>query len=249
MPAKLPIRVATRLALLALPMLALAGCESGPVLNSLPAPTFGDPDPRPVVAVAPSPRVNLPVTRTTVHQPRTERIPQVTERYIRPRVTGDPAWARHKQPARKWKWIIIHHSDTRNGNAETFDRHHRQHNHWDELGYHFVIGNGHGSSDGQVEVGSRWLKQKHGAHCKTDDNRFNDWGIGVCLVGEFDRTRPSRAQMASLKRLVRWLMATYHIPAASIRGHGEAVNGEPNRGTNCPGRYFDMNAFRRQMAR
>jgi 5-methylcytosine-specific restriction endonuclease McrA len=36
-----------------------------------------------------------------------------------------------------------------------FDRSHRDKG-WDELGYHFVIGNGTSSGDGVVEVGTRW---------------------------------------------------------------------------------------------
>ena len=78
-------------------------------------------------------------------------------------------------------------------------------NGWDELGYHFVIGNGRGTPDGMIEVGSRWHKQKHGAHCKTPDNYFNNHGIGICLVGDFTKRRPSAAQMASLEQLVRFL--------------------------------------------
>ena len=34
------------------------------------------------------------------------------------------------------------------------------------------IGNGSDTVDGQIEVGSRWVKQKVGAHAKTPDN----WG-------------------------------------------------------------------------
>ena len=67
---------------------------------------------------------------------------------------------------------------------------HRRDNQWDELGYHFVIGNGTHTGDGQVEVGSRWGKQKHGAHCKTPDNYYNDHGIGICLVGNFENSNP-----------------------------------------------------------
>ena len=108
--------------------------------------------------------------------------------------------------------IVIHHSATPTGNADEFDKMHREKG-WDELGYHFVIGNGTGSGDGQVEIGPRWVKQKHGAHAKVPGHpEYNDVGIGICLVGNFDVTRPTEAQMASLAQLVRFLMDRYNIP-------------------------------------
>jgi N-acetyl-anhydromuramyl-L-alanine amidase AmpD len=98
-----------------------------------------------------------------------------------------------------------------------------------------VIGNGTDTRDGEIEVGSRWLKQKHGAHCKTPDNYYNDHGIGICLVGDFSRRSPSPAQMASLARLVQFLMAECGLPASKIFTHG----GVTHR-TACPGAKFSL---------
>jgi len=135
-------------------------------------------------------------------------------------------------PQRAWQFIVIHHSATSTGSAARFDQWHRSKG-WDELGYHFVIGNGTGSADGEVEVGSRWLSQKHGAHCKVAGHpEYNDVGIGICLVGDFNRSPPTEAQMASLARLVRWLMQRYHVPRGHIYGHGQL------KSTDCPGRCF-----------
>src|ERR1019366_878150 len=78
------------------------------------------------------------------------------------------AWIPPVAP-RPWRWIVVHHSDTTTGGAAAFDKMHRAKG-WDELGYDFVIGNGSDTSDGQIEVGSRWTKQKIGAHDKTSDN-------------------------------------------------------------------------------
>ena len=64
---------------------------------------------------------------------------------------------------RKWTDIVIHHSATRSGSAQSFHEYHQSRG-WDGLGYDFVIGNGHGSRDGQVEAGYRWREQKRGAH-------------------------------------------------------------------------------------
>jgi N-acetylmuramoyl-L-alanine amidase len=145
--------------------------------------------------------------------------------------------------AHKWNWIVIHHSATSVGGAARFDRMHRTVQHWDELGYHFVIGNGSDTADGQVEVGTRWPKQKWGAHAKTPDNQFNERGIGICLVGNFDQARPSEAQLRSLARLVAHLQKTYRIPADRIIGHSDT--GKP---TDCPGRNFQLARVRRMSA-
>ena len=120
-----------------------------------------------------------------------------------------------------------------------FDRNHRSKG-WDELGYHFVIGNGNGSGDGQIEVGPRWHKQKHGAHCKTLDNHFNEHGIGICLVGDFTKTKPTRKQIASLTHLAASLCSQCGISPHRIVAHG-AVTGK----TACPGANFSIRALRR----
>jgi hypothetical protein len=86
---------------------------------------------------------------------------------------------------RPWQWIIIHHTATTFGNAAIVTRWHIDRG-FDEMGYDFLIGNGTNSGDGQVEVGTRWPKQKWGAHTQSADNRFNLYGIGICLVGNFD---------------------------------------------------------------
>ncbi|MCG3137233.1 MAG: hypothetical protein HJJLKODD_01076 [Phycisphaerae bacterium] len=143
---------------------------------------------------------------------------------------------------RAWKYIVVHHSASAKGNASTFNQAHLARG-WDELGYHFVIGNGSGSGDGQIEVGSRWIKQKHGAHCKTADNRYNDYGIGICLVGNFDETQPTAAQLKSLEALVEELMSSCQIPAGNVVGHGQ-VQGTH---THCPGATFSVANFRQRL--
>ena len=142
--------------------------------------------------------------------------------------------SRHQWAAggnRPWRHIVIHHSATDRGSATMFDRSHRARG-WDELGYHFVIDNGSGGPDGRVEVGSRWRAQKWGAHCGgTPNNAYNNYGIGICLVGNFDRGMPTRRQLDSLGRLVGYLAAEHDIPPERVIGHRDA----PNAATRCPG--------------
>lgn len=162
--------------------------------------------------------------------------------YVPPTGRPTPSWRYPSAwyPARgmispKWTTIVLHHSATRSGGARSFDKHHRESNGWDELGYHFVIGNGTDTPDGFVEVGSRWYKQKHGAHCKTPNNYFNDHGIGICLVGDFTRTPPTPRQIAATRELVRFLSETCRIPASRVTTHGAIT-----RKTQCPGPLFPL---------
>lgn len=147
------------------------------------------------------------------------------------RVTGP--WAPPVK-SRDWKYIVLHHSASSTGNAALFDREHREKG-WDELGYHFVIDNGRGGADGRIELGPRWTKQKWGAHAKTPDNRFNDYGIGICFVGNFEQGKPTAKQLQSAAKLVAWLMQTYDIPQKNIIGHEDT-----GKQTLCPGRNLSV---------
>ena len=163
-------------------------------------------------------------------------------------VRGTPSaqadvWAlcdRVARPFRSWRAIVIHHSATPTGNAAVFDRAHRRDRGWRSLGYHFVIGNGRGAGDGEIEVGPRWRGQEPGAHAAG----MNDIAIGVCLVGDFTKQRPTAPQMASLHRLVTHLQSRYEIPANAVLAHRETSGAS----TLCPGENFPMASFRAKLA-
>ena len=75
------------------------------------------------------------------------------------------SWLPPSQLEKKWVAVMVHHSAPEYGNAAIIDKWHRERNHWEGVGYDFVIGNGTDSGDGQVEVTFRWRKQIPGAHC------------------------------------------------------------------------------------
>ena len=133
--------------------------------------------------------------------------------------------------------FVIHHSASEKGSAEIFHREHKARG-WEGLGYHFVIGNGNGSGDGQVEAGYRWTKQERGAHAGNIE--YNEHGIGICLVGNFEETRPTPKQMESLRKLVRFLQVKTGIATNEIIGHQHV----PGKDTKCPGKHFDLPGFR-----
>ena len=145
-----------------------------------------------------------------------------------------------KPNGRLWRYVVIHHSASVSGSAASFDRYHRIKRGWDELGYHFVIDNGRGGPDGRVEVGPRWVKQKHGAHCgKTPGNEYNEHGIGICLVGTFTAGMPTKAQLAALNELLLYLMRTHRIGEGNVIGHRDA----PFACTSCPGDKLHRHIF------
>jgi len=149
----------------------------------------------------------------------------------------------HYGTSRRWKYIVIHHSSTEKGNARVFDRNHRTKRHFQHgLGYHFVICNGsYGRKDGQIEVGKRWWHQLDGAHCKAGDG--NNVGIGICLVGDFEKTAATGKQFTSLVHLVTNLCYNYNIAVENIKGHNEM----PGAATDCPGKNFPWDELRKAL--
>jgi hypothetical protein len=144
-----------------------------------------------------------------------------------------------KAAPRHWKWIVVHHSGGNSGSAQSFDTYHREIRGWQSLGYHFVIGNGKGQGDGKVAPGPRWYEQQAGAHAHSTEH--NEFGIGICLVGNFDIQNPTPAQWHSLVDLVKRLSARYGIQPGNIVGHSQIRQGGS---TACPGKNLNVQALR-----
>ncbi len=152
------------------------------------------------------------------------------------------SWFPPSQLEKGWRAVIVHHSATDFGNAAIFDEWHRERNHWEGVGYDFVIGNGTDSADGQIEVTFRWRKQIPGAHCGgTANNWANKDGIGICLVGNFNNTAPTSRQVQSLLKLIRFLQKRYGIPNNRIYGHKTTPGA---RVTDCPGENLSITRLR-----
>ncbi len=135
-----------------------------------------------------------------------------------------------RSPARNWQHIVIHHSATETGGMDSFDRVARRERGWKGVGYHFVIGNGHGAGDGEVEVTFRWEDQIHGAHAGVE--QYNEYGIGICLVGDFNTGYPTEQQIRALVSLITYLQERNNIPTSEILLHRHLKN------TACPGEKF-----------
>jgi len=142
-------------------------------------------------------------------------------------------------PPREWKYIVIHHSATQRGSAASFHEAHIVVKGWRSLGYDFVIGNGTDQGDGVIAPGPRWYSQEWGAHANSTE--YNEHGIGICLVGNFEEQPPTAAQWAALKNLCDNLCKRYDIPRNHIVGHNQIRLGGS---TACPGRFLPLERLR-----
>ncbi len=156
-----------------------------------------------------------------------------------------PFYLRGGRPA----GIVIHHSDTPSPGAaaqllDAVERSHASRG-WGvyfsgrvyHVGYHYLV-----LPDGRVLRGRPdWMP---GAHTRG----HNDM-LGVCVVGSFTADsrgflrRPSRAQMDALTRLVRELLARYHLRPARVYLHSDLGP------TRCPGEGFPRAEFLESLRR
>lgn len=148
-----------------------------------------------------------------------------------------------KQPVRRWKYLIVHHSASERGSVESIDRYHKSRkdangNPWKGIGYHFVIGNGNGLEDGTIEPTFRWRGQLSGAHAGVRE--YNDFGIGICLIGNFEQKLPTQRQQESLKQLLLALTQTFQVDSEQILRHGQI------RQTACPGKLIPLKQWVKQ---
>lgn len=140
---------------------------------------------------------------------------------------------------RDWKYIVLHHTASEQANVESIHEEHLKRkdangNPWLGIGYHFVIGNGKGMPDGEVEPTFRWRQQMQGAHAGSTNPVYNQQGIGICLVGNFENHAPTAAQLSAMRKLVRTLKTNYRVTSKNVIGHRDV------RATECPGKLFPM---------
>ncbi len=147
---------------------------------------------------------------------------------------------------RRWQFIVVHNSGTRQGNARIFDYYHKHVRRMQNgLAYHFVIGNGTSSGDGEIEIGNRWVRQINGGHVHSD--YLNNIALGICLVGDFNRDQPTRKQLAACEELINYLRKrcgkTVNGREIAVKPHREM--NPPRWATDCPGDDFPYRWFRR----
>jgi hypothetical protein len=173
-----------------------------------------------------------------------------------------------------WKYIVIHHSATADGKLNDWAAIKRYHTSyridgnmvtgdvfkqrqmigsgksfekpWSDIGYHLGIEWDNGEV--KVKIGRPWTKAGAHAGMHKDGksiNKFNREGLGICIVGNFDKTTPDKELWDKTVAAVKEICAFFNIPACNVLGHREAydVAGAPRQKT-CPGNNFDMDKLR-----
>lgn len=132
-----------------------------------------------------------------------------------------------------WTHIMIHHSaggDSDGVELEMYRRWHVEGRGWQDVGYHAVAE----EVDGAVQVLAGRPLYMSGAHCPG----WNSKAIGLCLAGNFEEGEPPEDQLRVAAKWVAGMCFALGIPPENILRHRD------HRATACPGKHFDLSAFR-----
>ena len=142
------------------------------------------------------------------------------------------------QPSR-WEYLYIHHSKTTGGNAlQLADG-------ANDVGDHFVIGNGDGLIDGELQISQRWNHQQPAAS-PAGTIKVQPNCVSICLIGDFDRRPPTPMQLGRLGQLVQAMQLRCHIPANRIQWLSDGT-GPTSASAAGIGKYFPAAAFHDQL--
>lgn len=136
--------------------------------------------------------------------------------------------------------IVLHHNGVPGRDIDDIRRSHKARG-FRGVGYHYVI-----LESGIIQRGRP--EHQTGAHCRGINHR----SIGVCLIGDYSKqvTVPDSQWMATLTKVAE-LQEAYGIGCMDVIGHRDVNTlGLPAKYHTrklCPGRYFDMMEFRREL--
>jgi len=173
---------------------------------------------------------------------------------------ADPSLRSHcdrPRRARTVQMVFVHHTAGSNNYTRrespsivrSIYAYHTQGQGWCDIGYNFLVdrfGTVYEGRAGGINTPVR------GAHA----GDYNVKTVGISLMGNFEKARPSRAMKRALTRLVAWKLSSYYRypkTRARIAGHSfEKISGHRDAmSTACPGRYAYrfLPALRRRVAR
>lgn len=146
-----------------------------------------------------------------------------------------------------WNYIIIHDSRGITGGQQELDAA------WDReyarqgqsvprgAGYHFVINDRFGQSEGDIEIARRWKDQLAGDYINGEQaDMWNRQAIGICIMGDADNRAFSGDQIESTVKLVRLLQEAYGISR-------ERVYVQTGRSAGSAGAFFPNAEFYKQI--
>jgi hypothetical protein len=120
---------------------------------------------------------------------------------------------RSVRSANLWNRIEICLSNTKAGNIERLARFSGQANP-EEINYHFVICNGLGGADGQIQPTEKWQRQQ-----LITPDRSGDGGshtIRICVIADGVTTLPTDFQAKRADKLVEGLCRKFNIQPGAV---------------------------------
>lgn len=121
--------------------------------------------------------------------------------------------SRECQVPDRWNSIQIFFSGTKSGSLAELATVHAAAD-MAELNCHFLVCNGAGAGDGEIQATERWQRQRSirpGATWQGSDQT-----IRICLVGDGVKVMPTNFQLKRLEMLLERLCRKFNIPAESV---------------------------------
>lgn len=211
-----------------LALTSLVGCASSSKRRS----SIGDPIPdSPRVRNLPSQPHHTPVNPTPRQQPAPPR------QIAGVQIIGRHIWAsygpntRLTNPMGRIRSITVHHDGMTPFDSTLFDdaarrlesirRSHVGSQRWADIGYHYAV-------DPAGRVWDARPDHLQGAHVR-DRNKNN---LGIVVLGNFERQRPSNQTLDALDRFIAAKMDEHRIDVNRVYTHRELAS------TACPGRHL-----------
>ena len=138
-------------------------------------------------------------------------------------------------PIGRIECLIIHHTERNNDFPFFIKLRHKYLRRWDDIGYHYLIGNTRPfTKNGKLYAGRS--EEFEGAHT----SGYNKNSLGICLIGNFDKVVPSKKQFETLFSFLKKKMEQHNVLVENVRGHNEL----PDVEKTCPGRLLNMDYVR-----
>jgi hypothetical protein len=133
--------------------------------------------------------------------------------YYRLNAVEQAVSSRVAQAPGRWESVEIYYSGTKAGNIDQIASLSGLTSS-DDINCHFVICNGLGGNDGQIQTTEKWQKQWSVIpdHTWYGSSRT----IRVCLIADGKSVRPTNAQIKRAEALVEALSAKFSVPPAKI---------------------------------
>ena len=129
--------------------------------------------------------------------------------------------SRADQSTRRWSQIEVDYSGTESGNIEQLALLSKVDSP-EDVNYHFVICNGNGGKDGQIQPTEKWQRQSTimPEQSRNDERDFfetpTEQTIYICVIADNESSFPTDFQVKRTEELVEGLCRKFNIQPESI---------------------------------